>query len=462
MSGRKETIMFKTYKEAYEYFYGKKNHYWDLGLDNIRNFLKYFGSPENKINIIQVAGTNGKGSVSAFMSNILIKSGFRTGRYNSPAVFEERENITVNNIKMSEEEFTEIVNYMYDAMESSEREKKLPTVFELETAMAVIYFYKAKCDIVILEAGLGGMTDATNVSEKNLISVITSVSYDHMKYLGNTIGEIAKIKSGIIKKNSCVVLGVNNNTACQIISTRAKEENAVLKKVRKKNIIIHESSVKGQIFSYGRFHSLCIRQAGKYQAENSAAAIEAVLMLKEICEKGNDRLLREKGSGICEEALRAGLMETVWHGRFETISEKPLIIADGAHNPDASKRLKESIEDCLKDYNIVCIMGVFKDKDYKAIIKEMVPYIYRTVTVTVPDKRALPAEDIKAAILETAGKVNYESKEDMEKYKIKAAQNYSEAIKSAEEMAKEYSMENGRETAIIAFGSLSYLKYIKK
>ena len=344
---------------------------------------------------------------------------------------------------------------MYDAMEASERSEKLPTVFELETAMAIYYFYKKKCDIVILEAGLGGETDATNVSEKNLVSVITSVSLDHMNYLGDTVEKIAEVKSGIIKENSYVTVGINEEKVNEVIRRKTVKKRGIFRQVLGENITVYENTLEGQHFSYLPYDSdrgsteilnnLFIKLPGKNQAENAATAIEAVLLLK---------MKMENGIKITEEAIRDGLRSAAWKGRFQVISREPVIILDGAHNPDAGARLKENIQIYLKDFNIVCIMGVFADKDYNAIINIMKPYIYRTVAVTVPGARALPAAEIKNAIVENIG-------ENVIRCQIEEAETYDDALMKAKAMAKSYTAENGRETAIVAFGSLSYLKYIK-
>ncbi len=438
--------MFESYKEAHEYFYEKKNHYWDLGLENIKSFLCFFGSPENKLNIIQIAGTNGKGSTSAFLSNILIESGYKVGRYNSPVVFEERENITINNKIMSEEDFTNQVNEMKEFIEESERKGKLPTIFELETAMAINYFYKNKCDIVILEAGLGGLTDATNVSDRNIMSIITSVSMDHMKYLGDTIEKIAEIKSGIIKKNSIVIVGDNIESVKNIMKAKAQLTNSVNIVINKLNIKDVFQNIYEQSFNYISsnktvFNNIRLMMLGVFQSENASIAIEAACAL------------RKKGYNISDNSIKIGLKKAVCKGRFEIISYNPLVILDGAHNPDAANRLKENINVYLNDYNIVFIMGIFADKDYKSIINILNPFMKKIVTVTALDKRALSGKEIKKAI-------NTELCESI--IEIKEAQNFKDALMYAKEMAEESTKENNKKTAIIAFGSLSYLKYIRR
>lgn len=428
------------YREAYSYFYGKKNHFWDMGLDNIKAFLARLGSPENKLNIVQVAGTNGKGSVSVMLAGILISSGYRVGRYNSPAVFEDRENITVDNIPMSEEEFAVQVSSMYNAMEEAETAGRLPTVFELETAMAIQYFYQKKCDIVILEAGLGGEKDATNVSESNRLAVITSVSLDHMAYLGDTVEKIAEVKAGIIKDGSAVAAGINKEAVTDIIRKRAEEKGCSLVSVNDADIKCITGSLTGQTFSY-KGMTVSTGLLGRYQTENAALAIEAALELKEGRGRSYD--------AITEESIRKGIRCAAWRGRFQPVSYKPLIITDGAHNPDAAQRLRENIETYLDGYNIVAVMGVFRDKDYRGIIDIMKPYLKNAVTVTADSTRALPAEELMEEIRKNVDDTN-----------AKAAGSYREALQLALAMADGCTDSTGKPAAVIAFGSLSYLKYI--
>lgn len=428
--------MFKDYSEAYNYFYGKENHFMDFGLDNIKNFLEKIGQPQETLKIIQIAGTNGKGSVSAFMTEILMEAGYRVGRYNSPVVFEEGENITINNIPMSREKFLEQVEQLYGAMEESDKIGRLPTIFELETAMAINYFAKEGCDLVILEAGLGGKNDGTNVSLTNVEAVITSVSLDHMQYLGNTVEEIAKVKAGIVKKGSAVVCGKNQNTVTNIIKRAAEENQGRYYGINQEDIILKGYSLDGQTFSYRTsggilFEDLFITLLGDNQVENGVTAVEAVMALKDL------------GFKVSFENIRDGLRKTKWRGRFQIISKNPIIVIDGAHNIDGVKRLMENLEKYLKDYKKVFIMGIFADKDYRGIIRQISPMLQNVIGVEADSKRALPVEKLAEAVREYSKAVVYE------------AYDYGEALSLAEEISDD-------KTAVVAFGSLSYLRHIRK
>lgn len=435
--------MFTEFKDAKEYFYGKKNHFLDMGIENLKKFMLKFESPEDKLSIVQVAGTNGKGSVSSMLADILIDAGFKVGRYNSPVVFEERENITINNIPMAEEEFLNLVNMMEKNMEEAENEGRLPTIFELETAMAYIYFFEKKCDIVIMECGLGGKTDATNICKENKLAVITSVSMDHMSYLGDNICDIAKVKSGIIKKQSDLVMGPCEERVAKVIEKESMEKNVKALFLSKENVRREESTLQGQRFSYvtfdgNEYRSIKIKMLGENQTENAALAIEAA------------EVLAKKGYDIKKENIISSLEKTKLPGRFDMIGENPVFIIDGAHNEDASKRLSENIKKYLDGYNIVLIMGVFADKEYGKIIENMKDYMKYVVVTDAFGKRALKAEHLKKEI-----------EERVKDAKVVCQKDYDKVKKEAVTYAIELSKSTGRESAVVAFGSLSYLKYLR-
>lgn len=427
--------MINDYKSAYEFFYGQKNHYIDMGTKNLENFLKGFDSPQDKLKVIQVAGTNAKGSVSSFLAYILIEQGYKVGRYNSPVVFEERENITVNNVPMSSDEFTEIIKYMENNINDAQKKGILPTVFELETAMAYIWFEKNKCDFVIMECGLGGRDDATNVVKENELAIITSVSMDHMQYLGDTKEKIADIKAKIMKKDSCAVCGVNDEAVKEVIKKNALKYNNEIRFVEKCNIEEKNISLDGQRFSYKTedkiYDDIWICMLGTNQAENAALAIEAV------------RMLKKRGYDISDESIRKGLGKMKIRGRFDVVCKEPLFITDGAHNEDAALRLSENIKKYLSGYDIILIMGVFADKEYEKIIENMKEHIKDIIVTNARGDRALNLGILKNEILKKAESAN-----------VYEMQEYKDVCNYAKSLVK------NEKTAIIAFGSLSYLKYL--
>lgn len=420
--------------EAKHFFYGFKNHYQDLKLENLTAFLEKLGNPQNSTKVIHIAGTNGKGSVSAYISNILIKAGYKIGRYNSPAVFSERENITINNIPMGEKEFARQVSGMGKQMVQADREGRLPTVFELETAMAYRYFAENQCDFAVVECGMGGRTDATNVTNATVLSILTSISYDHTAYLGSSLGEIAGCKAGIIKKNIPVISISQEKEAMEAIEREAKKKQAVLIVAEKEKITSRVGTLGTQAFVY-KEQEYTLSMTGRYQAENACLAIEAAKELK------------RQGYDISEDRIVRGLRDTKLCGRFEAVCTQPLVIIDGAHNPDAAARLRENILDTLAGYYIIFIIGVFKDKEYQAVLEKTCDLAQEIYAVRADGERALEAETLAECI------------KSLDSCTEKAV--FAMEIPDALERAFASAGQNGK-TAVVCFGSLSYLKYIKE
>ncbi len=400
------------------------------GLDSIRKILDTLGNPQEKVPVIHVAGTNGKGSFTAFMASILMKAGYRTGVYNSPSVFEYNERIRIGTENISDDDYAREISLIME-----QKGDIAATAFEVETAAAFDYFERKKCDIAVIETGMGGKDDATNVCNHPLISVIMSIGMDHMAFLGNTIEEIAACKAGIIKEQSDVVVCHQKKDVLDIVSGVAKTNKADL---------IITGSVKAEyndeqtIFSYKsysgkKYYSLKIKLLGSYQPDNAAVAIEA------------SEILSNKGFHISENDIRMGLENAVWHGRFEKICDSPVIYIDGAHNPPAACRLKESIELYLKDkYKIIYVIGVLADKDFDKIMDYTLGYASYIYTLTPDNSRAMSGEKLKQKISERTNNV-------------KNAETVDNAIELAIKKTSEY--ENA---VILAFGSLSYLGEFKR
>lgn len=427
--------------EAEKFFYGFKNHFMDLGLDNMKELMAALGNPQNQVKVIHIAGTNGKGSVSAFIANILTEAGYKTGRYNSPVVFEKLENITINGEKMTEEEFAGQVNIMKPVIEAADKKGKLPTVFELETALAYQYFAYNHCDFAVIECGMGGLTDATNVTEAVVLSVFTSISMDHMSYLGNTLQEIAECKAGIIRQNIPTLIIEQSKEVMDSIIQAASLRNSHLITVKKNSIQVLKSGLKEQIFKYrcnsGTEKEYRVQMPGIYQTENAAEAIEAVYEL--ICQ----------GYVIEEQNVKNGLLKTVLPGRFEVIKrQNPMVIIDGAHNPGAAFRLRENIVSLLGGYNIIFIMGIFGDKDYKKVVENTCSLADNIYVVKPDSPRALEADKL-AGCIESYGKTAC------------PVGNIHTALEMAVLNAKQLTAANGKKSAVICFGSLSYLKHIR-
>lgn len=425
------------YIQAREYFYGKENNFIDLGLDNIKKFLGEFLDPQDKLKIVQVAGTNGKGSTSSFLTNILIEAGYRTGKYSSPVVFEDRENISVDNINISKDEFIEIVMRMRPIMEKFQSEGRLPTIFELETVMAFLYYEKKGCDIVIMETGMGGVTDATNVSKRNVLSIITPISMDHMNFLGNTITEISEKKAGIIKAGSFTISSPQKKEVIEVLKDKSAELNNEIYIINNDDIVQIEKNLEFQAFFY-KNKKFITTLKGDFQRINCACAIEGA------------EILKRAGFVIKDDAIFSGILNTKWRGRFEVINKDPVVIMDGAHNKDAAEKLSKSLKEYFNEYKFIIVMGVFADKDYISIIKNFTDISEDFITITSLNKRALSGDEL--------GKIIKNEYIGRELY-IKDGETYGAGARYALER---YEEKKNDKMAILIFGSLSFLKDMEK
>ena len=327
------------------------------GLDSIQELCGRLGNPQDDLKFVHVAGTNGKGSVSAYIATVLKCGGYRVGRYISPTIFQYRERIQVGNRCITKEALGRLMEQVKQVCdEMVEEGLSQPTPFEIETALGFLYFREKKCDIVVLETGMGGLLDATNIIQNTVLAVLTSVSMDHMKFLGKTLAEIATHKAGILKAGCRVVSIRQSREAMEVIEKRAAQLGCPLTVAEPSKASGVKYGLEKQRFTYGGFSGLEISLAGKYQIENACLALEAL------------RVLGECGFSVNERRLRQGFLETKWPGRFTVIGKKPYFIVDGAHNEDAAKRLAESVEFYFTNKRIIYIMGVLKDKEYEKII----------------------------------------------------------------------------------------------
>lgn len=415
------------YKQAMEYMEEIAKYGSVPGLTNIINLCEKLGNPQNDLKFVHIAGTNGKGSTLAYISTVLKEAGYRVGRYVSPTIFEYRERIQVNERMISKDALCRHLERIKEAIEELQVEgKSHPTPFEIETALGFLYFKEKKCDVVVLETGLGGTLDATNLITTTIISVIASVSMDHMAFLGDTLTEIAENKAGILKPGIPVVTMEQKDEVMQVIERKAKELHCELTVALETHASKIRYGVEKQKFDYREYKGLEIGLAGKCQIANAILAIEVL------------RVLSKKGFCIKEQALRDGLKKTVWRGRFTVVAKKPLFIVDGAHNEDAAIKLADSIRFYFTNKKIIYIMGILKDKEYEKIIANTAPYAEQIITVTTPgNPRALPAYDLAKAVKDYHPNVT-------------AVDSLQEAVEMSYLLA-------GKDSVIIAFGSLSYL-----
>jgi len=371
------------YQEALNYIHGTLKFGWKLGLHNIGALLELMENPHKKLKYVHVAGTNGKGSTVAFISSILMESGYKVGIYTSPYLERFTERIKINNTEISENDLsriTELVKQKVDIMIG--RGENHPTEFEIITAIAFQYYYENNCDIVVLEVGLGGRFDSTNIIDTPEVAVITTINYDHMSILGNTLEEIAFEKAGIIKKDGDVVLYPQIDAIDRLFDSICVERNARLHRVDYGTLKLITFGIEGQEFDYSGFKSLRISLLGEHQIRNAAVALEAC------------KLLTEKGFKISESAIRQGLKNARWPGRLEIVNKSPLFLIDGGHNSEGAKTLCEALNKYFPEAKKVFIIGVLRDKDYKTMVEAIVPIADQVITVTPESDRALPAEEL--------------------------------------------------------------------
>lgn len=418
-------------REAKEYIEELEQLGSKPGLSRVVDLCTRLGNPQNDLKFIHVAGTNGKGSVSTYVSYILWKAGIKVGRFTSPAVVEYQERYWISGRNVSQAALCrnlEVVKSKVDEIIAEGGD--VSTLFEVETALSFMIFKEAGCEIVVLECGMGGTEDSTNIIKTPLVSVITSVSLDHTAILGKSLDQIARQKTGIIKRGTHVVTYEQDSSVINVIKAKCSLEKVDLTIVGHDEIKNIKWGMKGSSFDYGKRKHLKISMSGVYQTENAAIAVAVI-----------DALKKEKIK-IEDSAIYAGLEETSWPGRFQVIGKKPLLIIDGAHNPDAAKRLSESIDYFLHNQEeagkIIFIFGVLADKNYEEIAKIMSHHAAHIITVTPPNNaRALPATELANTL------TKYHSM-------VSAASSIIEALEMAYLLADE-------ESAIVAFGSLSFL-----
>lgn len=403
-----------------------------LGLESMRELLDRLGNPQDDLKFIHISGTNGKGSVLAYLSTVLTGAGYRTGRYISPTLFSYRERIQVNEEYIEKDALACHVTKIAAAVEDMKAAGLAsPTAFEIETALAFLYFQEKCCDIVTLETGLGGLLDATNVIKTPVMEVIASISMDHMEVLGDTLEKIARQKAGIIKPHTAVVSAAQEPETAKVIAETCKEKDCTLRTVDLAQLRDIHYGYDTQSFSYKMWENMQISLAGSYQIQNAALALDAV------------EALRELGYQLSDEQVRTGMLRTVWRGRFTLLRRYPVVIMDGAHNPGAARELKQSLELYFPGKKLHYIMGMFKDKDFQTVIELTAPLAEDIITVETPNNpRALSAEALKKAV-------------EAVNPRTQAAENIAQAVKLSLERAD-------KQDAIIIFGSLSFLGEAEK
>ena len=416
-----------TYEEARQFLSEVSAKGSRPGLDSIRTFLKELGDPQDELKFVHVAGTNGKGSVMSYLEDILTDSGFRVGRYLSPVLHEYEERIRVNGVCIEKQQVASLTGRLKKIYEDlAGRGELLPTIFELETAMSFLFFREQRCDLVLLETGMGGTLDATNIIRTGILEVITSISMDHMQFLGDTLEKIALQKAGIIKPGTVVVSAPQEPEAERVLRQEAFRNKAVFRRADVSRLRDVSYGLSCQTLSYGEHCGVKIHMAGVHQIENAMTALEAV------------DVLRSLGWTIPESAVLSGMERCRFAGRLEILGERPLFVIDGAHNPGAAEVLMRSVDLYFPKQRLIYIFGVFSDKEYDTIIEMTMKRADRILTVQAKDNpRAMDA----AALADRIRPVNP---------KVSCIGEVSRAVELALELAHP-------EDIVLVFGSLAFL-----
>ena len=371
-----------TYEEAVAYIHSVVWKGSRPGLSRITELLSLLGDPQDSLQFIHVAGTNGKGSTSAMTESILREAGYKTGLFVSPYIKHFNERICFCGTPISNEalaEATATVKPFADQMADA------PTEFELITAIGLLYFKNMGCDIVVLETGMGGRLDSTNVIKSPLATVITGIALDHTEYLGDTVEKIAAEKAGIIKKGAPMLWGGRDIAARGVIEEAAAREGVRFVAAADTPVPVREMSLSGTVADYGAFRNVHLPLLGTYQPQNLSTVLAAI------------PLLRDAGLAIPDDAVYAGVANVHWRGRFEKLCDAPLILSDGAHNPEGIAAAKESIEHYFGDSKVLLLVGVMADKDYNGMVAELAPLADRVFTLTPDNPRALSAQALADA-----------------------------------------------------------------
>lgn len=336
------------------FYKGTKNP----SLKAMRYFMDIYDNFEKKMKFIHIAGTNGKGSCTEIISNILVNQGYKVGKFISPHLIRYNERISVNGKEISDKEMEKLIEELKPLIEEFNKKENVNiTLFELETTMALLYFYRKNVDFVVLETGLGGLYDCTNIITKPLVSIITSIGYDHMHLLGNTLPEIAYQKAGIIKENSSTVIFESIPEIDKVFITECENKNNNLHIIKNSNILNYNFDSDFQYFDYKNIKNLSINLKGKIQIRNASLCLEAI------------EILNQLGYLVSNESIRNGLKTIIHKGRMESLNDKPFIVYDGAHNEPAILNLQDMVNTYYNNLKRVYIISILKQKDYKKMLK---------------------------------------------------------------------------------------------
>lgn len=383
-------MMFMDYQESIQYLekcalLGSKP-----GLMAVTELLKRLDNPQNSLRIIHLAGTNGKGSVGSLLRHALHRAGYRVGFFTSPFLYTRREMIQLGCENISETDFVEVLSLVAEQADAMESEgQPHPTEFEIMTAAAYLFFLRQGCDYVIAEAGMGGGKDATNVMKHSEVSVLTRIDYDHLQFLGNSLTEITREKCGIFRENCPVVVyPVQEAETLSVIEIEAEKQGVPLVIPLLGAVAIEKSDAKGSAFSYGKLKNIQISFCGTHQVYNAVTALATLMVL------------RQKGVNIPDESIYEGFAGAKWKGRFEILSSEPPVILDGAHNLNGAKAFCDAVLTCYPEKRFVGIVGMLRDKDFKASLVEFAKQCDKIIVTTVPSPRTASVEELLEACRE--------------------------------------------------------------
>ena len=374
-----------TYDEALDFIHSVNWRGTVPGLSRISALLERMGDPHRALKYIHVAGTNGKGSTAAMLASILRAAGYRVGLYTSPYILRFNERIQVDGVPIPDAELCDLVEWIRPMAESM---ADPPTEFELVTAIGFEYFRRRACDIVVLEVGMGGEWDATNVIEACEAAVIVNIGLDHTEYLGDTVEAIARTKSGVVKRGCPCVMYRQKPSVEDVFRRACARLDAPFVPADFESLRPVSADLTGQVFHWGDMKNLRIPLLGAHQLKNAANVLTTVTVL------------RERGWNISEDALRRGLEQVSWPGRFQVLGQHPLFIADGGHNPQCLQALTDALDTYLSGRKIVFLTGCMADKDYPGMLRHLAPRAESFVTVTPDNPRALSADALAAHIRE--------------------------------------------------------------
>ena len=375
------------------------------GLDAIEGLLEELGHPEDNLKIVHIAGTNGKGSIFAYLSSILIAAGFKVGRYISPTISCYEERFQINGEYITKDKLARLYNIVEEAMKREEEKTGLkPTLFEVETAISFLYFKEEKVDYALIEVGMGGRMDATNVIRHPELTVISSISYDHQAFLGDTLEEIAWQKAGIIKESCPVVLSENSDEVCKVIEQEATKKKVKCIEIKPTDYEVLSETPYGSTFLWKeqRYET---KLPGRHQVSNAVTALAASeYLFRKDYEKNNARkaIAKKLDEMNVKSAQQGGIIRTCWPGRLEVLKKEPLFYRDGAHNPDGAKKLAAFLQIYFTNKKIIYIMGVLKDKEYKKMLRYLMPMAKEVYVFKPKNERGLSAQILADTIKEVA------------------------------------------------------------